>query len=270
MTGDPRRFLGQELDAETGFDHFGARQYRNVWGRFASVDPIFSSGAMTNPQLWNRYAYALNDPLRFSDPGGMRAVETESDSGAQPELAPYGVTFATTDFENWIDGILSQVKPMNLSLWGAQFIIGFEGYRGMPYPDGGYDSAGRPRGNWTIGYGHKIRPDEQFLCIDRDQATAIFNQDVREFVGYVNHYVKVPLSQTQFDIMVSLFYNAGPGNVAGSRLLKTINARGIPSLAEFMDFNTSGGRVMRGLQTRRFKEYMHFTGSWSLILPRVH
>jgi RHS repeat-associated protein len=71
LDGDPRRFLGQELDAETALDHFGARQYRNVWGRFTGIDPIFSASARTNPQLWNRYAYALNGPLRYTDANGL-------------------------------------------------------------------------------------------------------------------------------------------------------------------------------------------------------
>ena len=74
MIGDPRRYLGQERDAETGFDQFGARYFRNVWGRFTSVDPIFST-ALTNPQRWNRYSYALNNPLRYVDPSGLDAEE---------------------------------------------------------------------------------------------------------------------------------------------------------------------------------------------------
>ena len=37
LTGDPRRFTGKELDPETALQYFGARYYRNLWGRFASV-----------------------------------------------------------------------------------------------------------------------------------------------------------------------------------------------------------------------------------------
>jgi hypothetical protein len=41
-------------------------------GRFLSVDPIFDAKrALKQPQMWNRYAYALNNPLRFIDPTGM-------------------------------------------------------------------------------------------------------------------------------------------------------------------------------------------------------
>jgi RHS repeat-associated protein len=70
LTGDPLRYAGKELDPETAQEYFGARYYRNVWGRFGTVDPIFSSAAMADPQQWNRYAYARNNPLKFSDPLG--------------------------------------------------------------------------------------------------------------------------------------------------------------------------------------------------------
>lgn len=40
-------------------------------GRFLSVDPVLDlKQAMKNPQGWNRYAYVLNNPLRFTDPTG--------------------------------------------------------------------------------------------------------------------------------------------------------------------------------------------------------
>ncbi len=40
-------------------------------GRFMSPDPLLSSGRPTNPQTWNRYAYALNNPVRIVDPTGL-------------------------------------------------------------------------------------------------------------------------------------------------------------------------------------------------------
>ena len=79
--GDPRKYIGGEIDAETTFEYLGARYYKNLWGRLTSVDPIISAGAAVNPQLWNRYSYALNSPLRFSDPSGLEPEESDDKSG---------------------------------------------------------------------------------------------------------------------------------------------------------------------------------------------
>jgi uncharacterized protein RhaS with RHS repeats len=48
-----------------------ARYYSSSLGRFMAVDPL--GGALENPQSLNRYAYALNNPLRFTDPSGLAA-----------------------------------------------------------------------------------------------------------------------------------------------------------------------------------------------------
>ncbi len=48
------------------------RGYANTWGRFTTPDPYLMSGGLTNPQGWNRYSYAGNDPLNFHDPEGLQ------------------------------------------------------------------------------------------------------------------------------------------------------------------------------------------------------
>ncbi|MCW5963221.1 MAG: hypothetical protein KIT83_04205 [Bryobacterales bacterium] len=72
VTDDPtQRFTGKERDAETGLDYFGARYMSAAQGRFTSPDPLLSSAHITAPQSWNRYAYTLNNPLRYTDPHGL-------------------------------------------------------------------------------------------------------------------------------------------------------------------------------------------------------
>jgi RHS repeat-associated protein len=62
-------FLTQkERDNETGLDYFLARYYSNVQGRFTSVDPENAGAKPDDPQSWNGYAYARNNPLLYSDP----------------------------------------------------------------------------------------------------------------------------------------------------------------------------------------------------------
>src|SRR3989304_7825238 len=62
------KFTDQELDAETGLYYYGARYYNPSLGRFISADTIVPNPR--NPQSLNRYSYALNNPLRYTDPTG--------------------------------------------------------------------------------------------------------------------------------------------------------------------------------------------------------
>ena len=72
---ESRRFAGKERDADTRFDYFGARDYQSLAGRFATPDPMTVNALrLVNPQRWNRYAYAVNNPLTFTDPTGLDAV----------------------------------------------------------------------------------------------------------------------------------------------------------------------------------------------------
>jgi len=84
----------KERDIETGLDYFGARYYASMQGRFTGADPndincerqntpdpeeadALFKDYLFQPQHWNRYAYALNNPLRYVDPDGLMEYETE-------------------------------------------------------------------------------------------------------------------------------------------------------------------------------------------------
>jgi RHS repeat-associated protein len=55
---------------EVGLDYFGARYFSGAQGRFTSPDPPVMSLDISNPQSWNKYAYAFNRPLALDDPDG--------------------------------------------------------------------------------------------------------------------------------------------------------------------------------------------------------
>jgi len=65
----PSGYTGKERDSESGNDYFGARYYASSMGRFMSPDsPGFAH--LSNPQAWNLYAYAQNNPVSLWDPDG--------------------------------------------------------------------------------------------------------------------------------------------------------------------------------------------------------
>jgi RHS repeat-associated protein len=57
-------------DNLTGLDYAMNRYYYSAWGRFMSPDPYNGSAHLGDPQSWNRYTYATNDPINRRDPSG--------------------------------------------------------------------------------------------------------------------------------------------------------------------------------------------------------
>jgi len=81
-----QKFTGQIRDEESGLDYFEARYYGSKLGRFTSLDPLLESGRAIRPQSWNRYAYVLNNPMRFTDPDGLIENDPiENDPTEEPE-----------------------------------------------------------------------------------------------------------------------------------------------------------------------------------------
>lgn len=74
------KFTGKERDAESGNDYFNARYYASSMGRFLSPDPL--GGHLEYPQSLNKYAYVMNNPLRYTDPTGMDLQEVCTGKGS--------------------------------------------------------------------------------------------------------------------------------------------------------------------------------------------
>lgn len=108
-------------------------------------------------------------------------------------------------------------------------------------------------GYWTIGWGHKIRSNEDFTGgITIATAVALLRADTEEAVRAVNTLVRVALTQGQFDALVDFTFNEGAGRLMHSTLLAKLNAYDYTgATAEFPKWNLCNGVVLNGLVTRR-------------------
>ncbi len=74
------KYTGKEQDSETNWQYYGARYYDNNRGQFMSADPVFLNlglgdlSGLADPQMWNSYAYARNNPYANIDPDGNYSV----------------------------------------------------------------------------------------------------------------------------------------------------------------------------------------------------
>jgi lysozyme len=118
---------------------------------------------------------------------------------------------------------------MNLSPQGLAIIKNFEGLRLTAYRD--------IAGVWTIGYGSTryhdgkpVKPGDKLAS--QQQAEALLNNTVGQYADAVNQYVKVPLTQHQFDALVSFTYNEGTGALKESTLLRMLNEKDYAGAAD--------------------------------------
>lgn len=141
---------------------------------------------------------------------------------------------------------------MNISAQGIGLLMHFEGFRDKAYRD----SAG----TWTIGFGSTkgVHPGQR---ITREQAGIRLYEDVDQAEADVARMVQVPLTQGQFDALVSFVYNLGAGALARSTLLRRLNSGDYSGAAdEFMKWVKAGGRRLQGLVRRRAAERAMFLG----------
>lgn len=112
----------------------------------------------------------------------------------------------------------------------------------------------------TIGYGNTYYEDDTKVTmndkpITKERAEELLRFVLERYEKGVERYVQVPISQNQFDALVSFVYNVGLNNLRTSTLLKKLNAGLYKEAAEqFPRWNKSGGKVLRGLTIRRRKE----------------
>jgi lysozyme len=139
---------------------------------------------------------------------------------------------------------------------GVGLLKRWEGLKLEAYPDPA--TGGEP---WTIGYGH-TRGVSKGQRITLAQAERLLREDLERFELGVEALVTAPISQGQFDALVSLAFNIGLVAFKNSTLLRKLNL-GQHCADEFMRWNRAGypRRVINGLTARRFAERALFLRS---------
>ncbi|MGA6117417.1 lysozyme [Sphingobacterium anhuiense] len=137
---------------------------------------------------------------------------------------------------------------------GLALIKEFEGWYSEPYLD--------PVGIATIGYGFTYYlPGRKKVTLkdkplSRAEGDPMLKEILTNYENDVLRIVKKPLTQNQFDALVSFTYNLGATNLGKSTLLKKVNMNpNDPTIAdEFPKWNKAGGKVLPGLVRRRKAE----------------
>jgi lysozyme len=144
-------------------------------------------------------------------------------------------------------------KITNASSNCINLVKKFEGWSSKPYKC--------PAGIPTIGYGNTFYENGTKVsmndpAITEERGIELLKHELHKFAKYVDSYCRDDINQFQFDALVSFCYNLGPTNLKNSTLLKKVNANPTdPSIRdEFMKWTKAGGRVLKGLVTRRTAE----------------
>jgi len=156
---------------------------------------------------------------------------------------------------------------MNVSAKALAVIKHHEGIRFTPYRC--------PAKLWTIGVGHVLYPEQGKLKIENrdayplrpednrkfsvEEVDAILAADLQRFERGVEKFIPVPLTQGQFDALVSFSFNVGLGTLQRSTLRAKLNRGDKEGAAEeLLKYCMAGGKILKGLQNRRIDERAMF------------
>lgn len=178
-------------------------------------------------------------------------------------------TLATTS-----GGTSPAIGEMKISAEGLELIKNFEGFAQFPYED---------YSHWSIGYGSYVCPieDDPYEIypngISHIEADEMLMQTVGNYINAVNNFAReynIPLTQNQFEALVSFTYNLG-ANIwkrdLSSFTIKRLLVEGDYTPEEMQDafymWRNAGGKENAGLAKRRLREATLFNSDINMSDP---
>lgn len=194
-----------------------------------------------SPQVM-KYADAFMGTAHAAGPGDINMTKTIKG-------APKGAAFAGGDVQGSDTGAMMDPGNWKASNNAVKGIQQYESYHQKPYWD--YKQ-------WSVGYGTKASGPNDSVA---NKAEAVDRQltEMKKYERAIQRNIKVPLSQNQYDALVSFVYNVGPGGVTNSGVSKALNNGDYQGAADhMMDWNkvTEKGKKVfsKGLNNRRSSE----------------
>lgn len=232
-------YTGHLEDPDLGLTYMQQRFYDPVIGRFYSNDPVgFST---KTPVTFSRYAYANNNPYKFTDPDGMCSKAPNATARDMCQSA----------------------KSLNLSSKGREHIKKFEnnGYANKQVHSDG-------AGNNTAGYGHKVLPSENMALnqeVSESTADQLLDADISIAENVVENLVgDLEVSQNEFDALTDLAFNVGSGTLSKENspgLNKAIENKDYSAIKDNLRYTKANGIQLPGLVDRNNARQNLYSGN---------
>ncbi len=244
-------FTGQRFDDKTGLYYYNARYYDPSLGRFLTPDTIVQSPS--NPQTFNRYTYANNNPVNNIDPDGhgwfrkFIGKVVGAFAAAAVFFGTGGNIGAAANTYNSVESIISPAANNNWGQAGVNALNAFAMGSGNPYfmvsgalgmlsyrtGEQGYNDLSRTLGYasqavaaayvaWNVGVGvkdwlfdHGSYYDVDGTPLTKAQVIAKYGKSgAKVFTNGVNQSLDAALQMAKDNEANVLFYNVSHGVIA--------------------------------------------------------
>ena len=159
------------------------------------------------------------------------------------------IVFGSTQYTPLANWLIQYEKKFE---WVAEstidLITHFEGFRTKAYQD--------HRGNWTIGVGHLIRPQERYMLhreLSEAEVIDLLHYDLKKCSDALESAIKVMVNRTQADALHSLCHNIGPDRMVRSEVIQHLNNGDTQRAADaFMNWTNPGLKKRRQAERALF------------------